>query len=301
MYVCDRLAWASYVGLNVSSTHSIIGGIIGFAWASKGPKGVLWIVKDPSSFPPYKGIIPIVLSWVFAPLLTGLSAAFIFWVVRTFVLRHPDSRQRVFWVLPFLVFVTSFVNIFFIFTKGAKKTLQRVDPEWNDTTAEWVSAVVALCVSLVTVMFMPLIKKSIFNEAAKRAAVEQMEKAKNRTGRYIIDRHRSESKVGREKSRKATASNWRKQAYNMATAGMRTDIHEYVETDQVVKDIHSRCEEFDPITEGVLAYLQVFSAICVMFAHGAAEVGYLAGGCEVGMSISHELDYMIEEVHFMLE
>lgn len=287
MYVfCCRLAWASYIGLNVSSTHTIIGGIIGFAWVSKGPEGVLWMVKDPSAFPPYKGIIPIVLSWVFAPLLTGLSAAFIFWVLRTFVLRHYECRQRVFWVLPFLVFLTAFVNIFFIFTKGAKKTLQKMDPDWNDNTAQWVSAVVALGISLITVMFMPLIKRTIFGEAAKKAAVEQMEKARNRTGRYIIhsiDFDMAETKSAREHVRKNTASNWRKQAYEYATAGMTTDIHEYVETDQVVKDIHSRCEEFDPITEGVLAYLQVFSAICVMFAHGGAEVGYLAGGCGLGI------------------
>jgi hypothetical protein len=34
---------ASYCEWNVSATHSIIGGIIGFAFAAKGPKGVLWV------------------------------------------------------------------------------------------------------------------------------------------------------------------------------------------------------------------------------------------------------------------
>lgn len=48
------LGVASYYELNVSSTHSIIGGIIGFAIAAKGSSGVLWITHDPTAFPPYK-------------------------------------------------------------------------------------------------------------------------------------------------------------------------------------------------------------------------------------------------------
>jgi solute carrier family 20 (sodium-dependent phosphate transporter) len=34
---------------------------------------------------------------------------------------------------------------------------------------------------------------------------------------------------------------------------------------------------FDPKAEHAFKYLQVFSAICVVFAHGAGEVGYMAG------------------------
>jgi len=58
---------------------------------------------------------------------------------------------------------------------------------------------------------------------------------------------------------------------------MEKDIHDIVETDAIVSSIHSSAEVFDPRTENVFQYLQVFSAICVVFAHGAGEVGYMAG------------------------
>ena len=42
-----------------------------------------------------------------------------------------------------------------------------------------------------------------------------------------------------------------------------------VEEDPVVAAIHANAEVFDPKAEAVFRYLQVFSAICVTFSHGA--------------------------------
>jgi solute carrier family 20 (sodium-dependent phosphate transporter) len=50
-----------------------------------------------------------------------------------------------------------------------------------------------------------------------------------------------------------------------------------IEVDPLVTSIHANAEQFDPEVEVVFSYLQVFSAICVMFAHGAGEVGYMTG------------------------
>lgn len=45
---------ASYFEFNVSSTHSIIGCILGFALVYGGSDAVLWQVEDKKSFPPVK-------------------------------------------------------------------------------------------------------------------------------------------------------------------------------------------------------------------------------------------------------
>lgn len=63
-------------------------------------------------------MVPIILAWFVAPLLGGCASAIIFFVCRTSVLRWPNAYQRSYWVLPPIVTVTAFINIFFVFTKG---------------------------------------------------------------------------------------------------------------------------------------------------------------------------------------
>ena len=104
--------WASYAGYNVSATQSIIGGIIGFALIWDGSSGIKWAVKDPTNktFPPVKGVVPIILSWFFAPVLTALASAITFSSLRILVLRRAHSVQFSYYVLPFAVFITTWVN-----------------------------------------------------------------------------------------------------------------------------------------------------------------------------------------------
>ena len=49
-------------------------------------------------------------------------AACLFLVIRTVVLRSEHSFERSFWLLPVFVFLTMFICIYFVFTKGAAKT-----------------------------------------------------------------------------------------------------------------------------------------------------------------------------------
>jgi hypothetical protein len=59
--------------------------------------------------------------------------------------------------------------------------------------------------------------------------------------------------------------------------GVEYDMHEMAEEDPLVAAIHANAEKWDEDTEFIFGYLQVISAICVIFAHGAGEVGYMAG------------------------
>ena len=58
---------------------------------------------------------------------------------------------------------------------------------------------------------------------------------------------------------------------------MEVDIHKAVVDDPLIHAIHEHAEVFPEKAERVFSYLQVLSAICVIFAHGAGEVGYMAG------------------------
>jgi hypothetical protein len=60
-------------------------------------------------------------------------------------------------------------------------------------------------------------------------------------------------------------------------AGVEHDMHAEVEEDPLIAAIHANAEKWDEDTEYVFGFLQVISAICVIFAHGAGEVGYMSG------------------------
>jgi len=272
--------YASYKGWNVSATHCIIGGIIGFAFAAKGPSGVLWAQPDPDSFPPYKGIVPIVLSWFIAPVLSAIASMIIFTTIRALVLRHQNAQERSLWVLPPLVFFTVFINIYFIFTKGAKKLMQK-QGDWNDSKAAWISVVVAASCALVVTAFIPMIRKAAHKKVERRnsKAMKKSVSAASSLGGETPEEEGLELTTGGDGDAKEEVASTRDKLSDTMhsltkklTYGMTVDIHEIVVTDARVAEIHKDAEVFDERAEQVFAYLQVFSAICVMFAHGAAEV-----------------------------
>lgn len=48
-------------------------------------------------------------------------------------------------------------------------------------------------------------------------------------------------------------------------------VMQCIEEDELIAALHARAEKFDERAEFTFGYLQVFSAICVVFAHGAGE------------------------------
>ncbi|KAL2632062.1 hypothetical protein R1flu_016748 [Riccia fluitans] len=269
------LIFTSYMGLNVSSTHSIIGGIIGFALVWDGANAVTWAKKDGSSFPPYKGVIAIVLSWFIAPVLTGLTAATIFFMVRTLVLRRKNSYALSFWTLPPFVLITTWINIYFVFTKGAKKALSNND-SWTDAKAAWVSAVIAVGATILCIfVVLPVLRRRAgrrFDQNGRpipQSVAPVAVELQPATPAADVELARSPSEPTQ-----LTAWQWFSKAANH---GLDVDIHQVVKTNEKLAEIHESAEEFEPRVEFAFTYLQVFSAICVIFAHGAGEVGYMAG------------------------
>ena len=254
---------ASYYELPVSTTHSTVGGIIGMAVTARGFEAVTWYKKS-SSFPFMKGVASIVLSWIFSPVLSGIFAALLFGIVRATVLRSNNSYTRSWWVFPILVFLTVVVNSFFIIFKGAKA---KIDLEL--TTAVWVSFVIGfVALIVVAVGVVPFLKKKVdrtFEEAeAKAAAIEAGEDVEEAPAS-------KEDDVPVEE-----ASGWKKFTRSV-TAGVNHDVHEVVEVEGDVHDIHEFSEKFDPKTEESFKYLQVFTAICDSFSHGANDVANSIG------------------------
>lgn len=151
-------AWlftATYLGLPVSTTHSIVGGIMGFSLVYKGADGVVWMKSIPD-FPYVAGVVPIIISWITSPIITGALSAIFYSSIRYFIFNSTNAVQRSIYFLPPVVFGTVFIESFFILSKGAGSKLT-----WETSQTSWVSICVATGASLISAAAIPFLKKKV--------------------------------------------------------------------------------------------------------------------------------------------
>lgn len=146
---------ATYLGLPVSTTHSIVGGIMGFSLVYKGADGVVWMKSIPD-FPYVAGVVPIVISWITSPIITAALSALFYSGIRQFIFKSTNAVQRSIYFLPPVVFGTVFIESFFILSKGAGSKLT-----WDVSQTSWVSICVATGASLISATAIPFLKKKV--------------------------------------------------------------------------------------------------------------------------------------------
>ena len=101
MAAATWLTIATRFGLPVSTTHSIIGGIIGV--------GLVLEVDHETSYINWGVVQTVVLSWVASPLMGALVAFLSYWVIKKAILDADNPEQRSMWLAPILAFPTFFV------------------------------------------------------------------------------------------------------------------------------------------------------------------------------------------------
>jgi PiT family inorganic phosphate transporter len=100
---------ASKNGWPVSTTHSIVGAIVGFAAVGIGIEAVQW-----------GQVGSIVMSWVVSPLTAGLIAFLIYQSVLALILRHEDPLARAMRFVPVYIFLAAFTITLVTILKGLK-------------------------------------------------------------------------------------------------------------------------------------------------------------------------------------
>jgi sodium-dependent phosphate transporter len=180
---------ATYFLLPVSTTHSIIGAIMGFSIVVGGGWGVQWNTQQ-GSFPYSKGLLPVVLSWFFSPAIGAALGATIFLLNRTIILRSKNSMQRALWSIPVLIFITFFINLMFVLAKGASRYMDNTWPcstktggmfglSYTDCSdmynaSAWIAAVAALGLALTGgIAFMLYVKKVTIAKPSTDGEVEK--------------------------------------------------------------------------------------------------------------------------------
>ncbi|MBS0629526.1 MAG: inorganic phosphate transporter [Verrucomicrobia bacterium] len=123
------LQFASYFGLPVSTTHAIIGAILGFGVLTLGFSGIEW-----------GKIGEIALSWVISPLLSGIISYLIFRILERqilFTLNPAQATKRHIPIFLFFVFFTFTLSLLF-------NGLGRIDLHLNFFQASMISVLVGL-------------------------------------------------------------------------------------------------------------------------------------------------------------
>ena len=100
---------ASSSGWPVSTTHSIVGAIVGFGAVGVGVEAVAW-----------GKVGTIVASWVVSPLLAGTLAVFIFKSLQKRIISTEMPLENAKRYLPFYVFIVGFVIALVTLLKGLK-------------------------------------------------------------------------------------------------------------------------------------------------------------------------------------
>lgn len=147
------LTIATSIGMPVSTTHSIVGGIIGAAIGAKGQKNVVW---------GWKGVAQIIASWFIAPLIAGGFATITFLISKFGVLeiKNFDTALRNAMILvPFLVFSCFAVLTMLIVWKGAPSL--KLDKLSGSTTVAAILGTAAVATVIYMIFLFPYYRRKL--------------------------------------------------------------------------------------------------------------------------------------------
>ena len=105
---------ASFRGWPVSTTHTIIGAIVGFGVYSLGFDSVNWSV-----------VSNIALSWITSPLSSAIVAAFFYYVCKEILMKNESKYEIL--IINFFIFLAGFAICLITVTKGLKNLFKQQD------------------------------------------------------------------------------------------------------------------------------------------------------------------------------
>eukprot|EP01083_Nonionella_stella_P241126 842268_1 len=263
----------------VSTTHSIIGAIVGFSVVAKGIDAVNWV-----------SIAFIILFWVIGPFMAAIGTMLLFAPLRALILRKENSYQLSLRYWPLFVFIVAFIMCIFLIIKG----LKRLDFDYETQTG--LAMLITACVSagLALISYFVFIYSGAVDKYVRRA-VDKIngteETAKNEMmatintptadtddddevvsyiQSEIQKQHETQMETQIQIKKTNSKSSFYQNSKRHLTKGVNVDIHDDLE--QLELHIHQHSEKFDLKTEKSFAWLQVCTAALDIFAHGSNDV-----------------------------
>lgn len=244
-------AWlqiASYFGWPVSTTHSIVGAIIGFGVIAGGFGAVEW-----------GKVVPIVASWGVSPILAAVMSYLIFQFLlrRIFFSYNPVAAAKR--TTPLLVFTVFVILTFVMIFKG----LANLKLDLPLTKALPIAVAVALAAAMVSRVLVNRIKDDPPQDAPIRPFHEVSVARSIRKARKHLDRIRQTTQGD----------------FNADAGRLMTELDQLADRVAAIprKPLDGKGRDGFAQVERIFIYLQILSACFVAFAHGANDVANAIG------------------------
>lgn len=235
---------ASFFGWPVSTTHAIVGSILGFGAVIGGVSTVKW-----------HEVGSIALSWIISPALSGLFAFLIFSFLQRKILYAINPIQATKKVLPFLIAIVFSVFTISVLFGGLKNLHIHLNPLIS-LGFSCAMGILSFCVSAILVKKVKVPEE--FNLYYKHNYAQQLQSL-NKSFKHL-----KRAELAAEGSAKEEVSQLLMQIQRLSSKlSEKAGSH----------NVHS---EYAGV-EKMFGYLQILSACYVAFAHGANDVANAIG------------------------
>lgn len=308
------LGIATYFELPVSTTQATVSALAGIGFALKGSDGVNWWCLPEEGKVVCESVVPIIISWFAAPFLSAVAANIFYVPLKYIVMRSSNSFNRTFVVLPVIVFVVITVLIAMIFNKGGDE-LDKAMAKFSEGEKAGIAFGAGGAAGLIAALLMPRLKRTIMSvysarrehnefifedDSNKEKNDEEVAGAEktppNETSVSIPDakvksnREDYTDTSSRQELSKALKFDDKERNFFGKIVYVVTSFGKWVldykpayvvnsekGMKHGVSDLHLNREDYDPMAETTLSYLQVLSAIFAAFSHGANDIANAVG------------------------
>jgi len=274
---------ATYFGMPVSTTHDIVGCILGFALAAKGFSAIHWDV-----------VVKIMISWFASPLCAGTIAAIFFSLVKKFVMRAEKPYERAYYTFPIVLTIGVGINLFYVLIKGA--AYFKLEEKLGVGILILISfGAGAFFGALWIFVFGPCAKKQIDAKmSAKAAETEKKADVEAASSPAIGNEEEDFDSFQKFVAGEGSAPEVKTKAVvtahavtaEPAVAEVSSSWFQRLKDNTVDQDLYTQSmhesskaqtiwdneEQFDEGAENLFNYIQVFTASMNSFAHGANDV-----------------------------
>ena len=246
------LTFATYVRWPVSTTHSIIGAIIGFSLAYGGADGINW-----------DKVGLIVASWFASPIIAGVFSLTTFTLIKKYVFDTVNPYERTARIFPVLTFITFFINSLFIIYKGSPQ-LNLDEMPIGDSVG--ISIGIAAGTGLISWFFyVPYAKRKV--ELAHRPEIEmgEISGSDSRTGSYTTAMEIENTVT--ESSTDDPIPEDTIEYHQKRVKELESERH-----DSLIEKLHANAYKIDEKSDKLCSWLQIFTSCFSSFAHGSNDV-----------------------------